>query len=200
MKQPYSAAAARNSQPIFRVLQQILPESGQGLEVASGTGQHVVYFASRLPGVVWQPSERDPQRLDGLRANIVASGLDNIQEPVALNVISDWPELTADAVYVANLLHISIPDALPGLMRGAANVLTPTGQLLVYGPFKQNGEHTSEGNVAFDRSLRAEHADWGIRDMESVSLAAQQHGLYLQEVFNMPANNFLLRFSRSRQD
>jgi hypothetical protein len=190
-----SPAAERNKEPILQVLQRVLPERGRVLEVASGSGQHLVHFASALPALHWLPSEPDHQGRQSIRARVADAGLANVDEPITLDVTATWPALEIAAVIVANLLHISEPAALPGLMRGAASVLPRGGVLTVYGPFKRNGEQVSLSNAEFDHSLRTRNALWGIRDMERVIEEAQSCSLRLLEVVAMPANNFMLIFT-----
>jgi len=196
----YSAPAERNSQPILEVLLRVLPLEGQGLEIASGTGQHAVCFGRALPGWVWQPSDPDPRQRASIGARIVQSGLPNLLPPVDLDVCEPWRVPPVDAVIVANLLHISPVKTLPGLFEGAAGVLRPGGVLHVYGPFKRNGAFTSESNAAFDASLRGRNPDWGLRDLEQVMETAGQNGFRCLEVNAMPANNFSLVWMRPHED
>lgn len=195
----YSPAANRNQDPILAELRALLPETVSVLEVASGTGQHAVHFASAMPGISWQPSDPDPIRRISIEARIDASGLSNVASPLELDVVLDWPELTVDAVYAANLLHISPLDTVRGLLFGAASVLTPGGRLLIYGPFKSQGVQVSPSNEAFDQSLRARNPLWGIRDLEVVEAAAIEAGFGRADQILMPANNFLLIFELSDQ-
>jgi cyclopropane fatty-acyl-phospholipid synthase-like methyltransferase len=190
----FSPAADRNKDPILAELHAVLPAAARVLEVASGTGQHAVHFAAAMPGLCWQPSDPDPQRRRSIEAAIVASGLTNLAPPLALDVVGDWPDLNVDAVYTANLLHISQPEALRGLIFGAASVLDSGGRLLIYGPFKRQGEHISPSNEEFDQSLRAQNPQWGIRDLEAVATAAIEAGFRAGNQVAMPANNFLLIF------
>lgn len=191
----YSAAAERNKDPILEVLRRVLPQRGRVLEIASGSGQHVVHFAAALPSLDWLPSEPDRSGQQSIRARVAESAVSNISEPIGLDVTATWPALEVDAVVVANLLHISEPDALPGLMRGAGAVMPEGGVLTVYGPFKKAGAQVSLSNAEFDQSLRGRNPRWGIRDMESVVEVAQSFSFRLQEVVTMPANNFMLIFT-----
>ena len=60
----------------------------------------------------------------------------------------------------------------------------------------RNGKHTAESNAAFDRSLRAENALWGLRDLEDIEVSAAREGISLQSVVDMPANNFFLHLKK----
>jgi len=195
----FSASAERNRQPILDVLQRLLPDSGRILEVASGTGQHVVFFAEALPNLEWQPSDPDASCREAITERIAEAAPDNVAMPLDLDVLEPWPELFVDAVYVANLLHISAPEVMPALAAGAAAAMPKSGLLLVYGPFKRGGQHVSVGNETFDESLRAQNATWGIWDLETFVGHCEQAGFRLDEVCMMPANNFLLSFVRDSQ-
>ena len=61
-------AASRNRAPILEVLRKYLPESGTVLEIASGTGEHVSYFAAAMPHLNWQPTDIDPAALSSTTA------------------------------------------------------------------------------------------------------------------------------------
>lgn len=193
----HSAPAERNSQPILEVLRRVLPSRGHGLEIASGTGQHVVCFARALPDWLWQPSDPDPTQRASISARIAQAGLPNLLPPVDLDVLEPWRVPPLDAVIVANLLHISPRETLAALFEGASEVLRPGGILHVYGPFKRNGAQTSDSNAAFDASLRSRNPAWGLRDLERVMEAADRNGLESLEVNGMPANNFSLVWRRA---
>lgn len=193
----HAPAAERNKAPILEALQTHLPARGRVLEIASGTGQHVVHFAAALPGLDWLPSDPDPAQRASITAHVVAAGLDNVAQPLDLDVLGRWPELRVDAVIVANLLHVSPPQTLPALCAGAAAVLEPGGVLHVYGPFNRGGRYTSAGNERFDQALRAQDPAWGIRDLESLLAAAADAGLRERQVLDMPANNLSVVLERS---
>ena len=192
----FSAAAQRNSGPILEVLSRVLPMTGRVLEIASGTGQHVSYFAAELSGLNWLPSEPKVAMHDSIRAHVHAAGLSNVDDPIVIDVLERWPELEVDAVIVANMLHISPVATLPALCKGAAAVCRRNGILHIYGPFKQAGQHTSMSNTEFDESLRERNEAWGIRDVEQVIEAAERCGFELMEQNEMPANNYSLVFLR----
>lgn len=195
---PHSPAAERNRDPILAVLRKHLPDSGIVLEVASGTGQHAVYFARALPRITWQPSEPDTDRCAAVRARVEAAGLANIKDPMDLDVTAkSWPvEGPFDALYCANLIHIAPWAVAEGLMRGAGKYLAPGGRMVLYGPFKMDGRHTAPSNAEFDKNLKARNPSWGVRDMEMVETLAADNGLTLTETVPMPANNFCLVFER----
>jgi SAM-dependent methyltransferase len=195
---PWSPAADRNKGPILDALRRLLPVPATVLEVASGTGQHAAHFAAAEPRWHWQPTEADAASLPAIARR--CAGLPNVLPPLALDVLAPWPPALGrhDAVYCANLLHISPWATCPALMRGAARHLNDGGMLLLYGPYIVDGEPTAPSNLAFDADLRARDAAWGLRRREDVEREAARAGLVLRERVAMPANNLLLAWGRSR--
>ena len=194
----HAAATERNREPILEVLRRVLPERGLVLEIASGTGQHVAFFACALPGLRWQPSDASAVHLDSIRAWSAASGADNIAAPVLLDVERQpWPVTAADAILNINMIHIAPWSATAALFDGAARILDPRGVLFLYGPFMRDGQHTSDSNQRFDERLRGEDPRWGVRDLAEVERVANAAGFLLTEVVPMPANNLSLVFRRS---
>ena len=196
----HSPAAERNSAPLLAELVRLLPTQGTALEIASGTGQHAAFFASGLPGWRWQPSDGDARSLASITA--WCDGIANVLPPLHLDVLSapasGWPGVPApiDAVFCANLIHISPWATTPALMQGAAHHLSPHGLLLLYGPYIVDGEATAPSNQAFDADLRARCPDWGLRRLADVQQQAAAAGLFLTDRVAMPANNLLLVFTR----
>lgn len=191
----FSAPAERNKQPILDVLRTLLPEKGQALEISCGTGQHVAWFAARLPLWTWQPTDLKPDLFPDVSARITEAGLTNVLPPQALDVLSDaWfaRDAPQDLIYCANMLHIAPWACCAGLMRGAARQLAPGGQLMTYGPYLEHDVPTSDGNLRFDAALRAENPAWGLRRRKDVEAQAQAAGLRLAARHSMPANNLLL--------
>lgn len=199
MHQPeFSPAADRNKQPLLDVLRQILPERGNALEIASGTGQHVAWFAAGLPEWTWQPTDAQAHALDSIAAHVAQQGLSTVRAPLRLDVMTaNWLSGNArfDAIFCANMLHISPWATCATLMRGSARHLAPGGLLITYGPYLEDGVPTSPGNLAFDQSLREQDPAWGIRRREEVELEAARTGLRLSARYAMPANNLLLVWS-----
>ncbi|MGO4570336.1 DUF938 domain-containing protein [Microvirga sp. 2TAF3] len=192
-----SPSVARNRDPILAVLHRVLPPAGTVLEIASGTGEHAVYFAAALPHLTWQPSDQDEPALRSIAAHREISGLSNLLAPLSLDAAApDWPVEQADAVVAINMVHISPWRATQGLMAGAGRVLQHEGVLYLYGAYRENGTHTAPSNEAFDADLRRRNPDWGIRDLEAVAELAGSHGLMLVERIPMPANNLSLIFRR----
>ncbi len=188
---PTAPAAARNREPILAILREWLPPTGLLLEVASGTGEHAVWFSAALPGITWQPTERDPERLEVIAARRIAEGSPNLLAPLPLDAAdpASWPVACADAVLSINMIHIAPWSATQGLIAGAGRVLPPGGLLLLYGPFRLNGGHTAPSNAEFDLSLRERDPAWGVRDLETVAAEAARCGLTQIADIPMPANN-----------
>jgi SAM-dependent methyltransferase len=190
-------AAARNREPILRVLSDRLPPSAFVLEIASGTGEHAVWFSRTMPTVTWQPTDRDPEALESIAAWRDTAGLPNLAPPLYLDAAAAiWPVTKADAVVAINMVHIAPWTATEGLLAGAGRVLRPDGLLFLYGPFREGGVHTQASNAAFDRDLRARNPAWGVRDLDEIAALASNHGLTALERIEMPANNLSLIFRR----
>ena len=198
----------RNHEPIWAVLEKFLAgQRGDVLEAGSGTGQHVVYFARQNPEITWWPSDLSEAHLKSIAAWRAAAGLPNIRPPQRID-LSDpaWSIAAADgsapgkllAVFCANVIHIAPWRVAEGLVAGAARHLRDDGRLFLYGPFKREGRHTAISNAVFDTSLRAQDPEWGVRDLGDVVKLAASAGLDLARIFEMPANNLILMFERSR--
>jgi hypothetical protein len=193
----HAPAAGRNREPILAVLRTHLPSRGLVLEVASGSGEHIVHVATAFPGLDFQPSDPDPQARASIDAWSTAAGLQNIRPAIALDAAAElWPISTADAVMCINMIHIAPWGAAVGLMRGAAALLRANCMLYLYGPFRRDGAHTAPSNAAFDRSLRMQDPSWGVRDLEAVTAQARSHGFAEPVVEAMPANNLSLIFRK----
>jgi SAM-dependent methyltransferase len=190
-------AVARNREPILAVLRRVLPERGLVLEIASGSGEHAVYFAAALPHLTWQPSDPDPEARDSIAAYRAAAQLPNLLPPLALDAASpNWPVAQSDMIVSINMIHIAPWVAAEGLMAGAERLLAAGGVLFLYGPFREHGQHTAPSNAAFDESLRSRNREWGVRDLDEVAALASRHGFALKERVAMPANNLSVVFRR----
>jgi hypothetical protein len=192
----HAPAAARNLIPIGDVLAEWLPESGTILQIASGTGEHVLAFARRFPRLTWQPSDPDPQALESIEA-WRAEGPGNLLAPVALDATAaSWPVASADTILCINMIHISPWQATLGLLDGAARLLAPGAPLILYGPWIVEGIDTAPSNLAFDASLRARDARWGLRSVADFAVEADSRGFAIADLRAMPVNNFMLRVER----
>jgi predicted O-methyltransferase YrrM len=203
MPQPdYSPSADRNKQAILDVLLKFLPKQGRALEIASGTGQHIEWFAQQLPEWTWQPTELHRGALYNIEARVNAAELGNVLEAMQLDVCAEpWLGGAADhpffdLIVCINMLHISPWAACPALMRGAAKHLTAGGVLVTYGPYFEADIAPTQSNLEFDQSLRAHDTTWGIRQLADVEREAAAPGLTLAARHTMPANNLLLVWKR----
>jgi cyclopropane fatty-acyl-phospholipid synthase-like methyltransferase len=197
MSKRTSPAAQRNQAPILEVLRNVLPTSGRVLEIASGSGEHVVAFAAAFPTLEWQPSDPDAEALASIDAWAAESGPGNLRQALRLDVCEwPWPVRAVDAIVCINMIHIAPWTACLGLMRGAGELLPSGGLLYLYGPMMIDGRFTAASNAEFDASLRARDPDWGVRDVEAVAEAGRARGLELTQVLAMPANNFSLILRR----
>ena len=192
-------AAARNRGPILEILRQELPETGLVLEIASGTGEHAVWFSQALPALTWQPTDGNAEALASIAAWRETAAVPNLLAPLLLDAASprSWRVERADAVVAINMIHIAPWLAAEGLFAGAAHVLPPGGLLYLYGPFREDGLHTAASNAAFDADLQARDPSWGVRDIGDVAQLAARHGINLSGRRQMPANNLSLLFRRA---
>ncbi len=190
-------AALRNRDPILAVLRPILPDQGLVLELASGTGEHGVYFARALPALTWQASDPSPDARASIAAWAAAEALANMPAPLDLDAASDtWPIARADALVCINMIHISPWAATEGLMRGAGRLLDAGQPLYLYGPYHRAGQPLAPSNAAFDADLQSRDPRWGLRDLDAVAACAEASGLMLDAVTEMPANNLSVVFRK----
>ena len=191
-------AALRNRAPIAEVLAEWLPKSGTVLEVASGTGEHAIWFAERFPDLYWKPSDTHSGALASIAAWRDATDLPNLRDPIEIDASADdWPVVSADAVLNINMAHISPWAASLGLIAGAARILPAGGPLILYGPWLKDDIETAASNLAFDADLKGRDPEWGLRRVEDFASAAVQKGIALTEWRQMPANNLMMLFERS---
>ena len=193
-----SPAAQRNLGAIEGVLAEVLPSRGLVLEIASGSGEHAMGLARAFTGVIWQPSDADPEALASIDAWASDGGPTNLRPALQLDATQwPWPVREADAIVCINMIHIAPWQACLGLMQGAGELLAVGAPLYLYGAMKVGGEFTAPSNADFDASLRARDPAWGVRDLEAVAAAARACGLELERTVAMPANNFSLIFRRN---
>ena len=191
-------APERNKAPILEILRRVLPARGRVLEIASGTGQHIVHFAQGLPGISWLPSDPEPEHRNSIVARTEAASLGNVAPPLTLDVRQrPWPVQDVDAMLCINMIHIAPWEAALALLAEAGKLLPAGGLLYLYGPYRRDGLHTAESNAAFDADLRRRNPEWGVRNLQDVEREANAAGLLLLEVIAMPANNLSVIFRRS---
>ena len=202
MAQRYAPATERNREAILAVLQKHLPNQGTVLEIASGTGQHAVFFAPHLTQRYWLPTDMDPANLASIAAWREEADAANLLPPRQLDVRDPVWAIDCDlpapvsAIVNINMLHISPWSCCEALFAGAAETLNQRAVVTLYGPFKRDGVHTAPSNAAFDEQLRSQDPKWGVRDLEAVVEVAVEQGFACQKVYEMPANNLSVIFER----
>ncbi len=196
----HAPAALRNREAILSVLSPLLGEQAAVLEVASGSGEHALHFASRRPGWRFRPSDRDDAARASIEAYRAEAMLPNLLPPLALDMCAPWHHPPVDLVLCINMIHISPWEATVGLMRGAAATLGAGGILVTYGPYCFGGAFTAESNRDFDRSLRERDPSWGVRDEHEITRVAGRFGFERERVVALPANNHALVYRRNVGD
>ena len=192
MLKPYAESCEKNREPILAVLNEVFSERKRVLEIASGTGQHAVYFARELPHLIWQPSEL-AQNLAGIQAWLDEAQLPNTLAPLAIDVNDAcWPVTNVDAVFNANTVHIISWPEVELMFAHISRILAPGGCVCFYGPYNYNGKFTSESNARFNDWLMSRDPNSGVRDFEAVNRLAASHGLGLLRDIEMPSNNRIL--------
>ncbi len=194
---PYSESCDQNCQPILEIIEPLLKTRRSLLEIGSGTGQHAVYFAEKLPDLQWQTSDVAAHH-EGIKLWIEDARLTNVLPPVELDTLnSPWPTQRYDAVFSANTTHIMNWPAVTALFEGVGSLLVKGGEFLLYGPFNYAGRYTSDSNARFDQWLKQRDPQSGIRDFEALQELAGRHGMQLQKDHEMPANNRLLQWQKN---
>ena len=184
-------SASRNLAPILSVLAQHLPPLGRALEIASGSGQHIAAFARAFPGIHWQPSDANADTLPSIAA--WCAGLPNVAPPIVLDACAaGWAQGNRTSIHLTNLLHLIPESAAQTLLGEIARGLAPGGLALLYGPFRREGRLVSDGDVAFDASLRAQDPAIGYKDADWVEASLAQAGLHRLARIEMPASNLML--------
>ena len=192
----------RNRDPILQVLKTLFPKAGDALELASGSGAHINYFAPHFPGITFQPSDRDATVFETIKSNRSRAGNANVADPLRIDLTEPdtWPlrdERLYDVMFAINVFHLAPVSAADGFAEIAARVLRPGGFAAIYGPFNMDGRPTSLSNEAFDRTLReAGIAGRGLKDVRDLEKAAKNRGILLKQQLDLPANNFMLVFQK----
>lgn len=194
----YAPSVGRNREIISKALAPAWPDAGLVLEIASGSGEHIVGFAEQAPHLTFQPSDPSQEARASIDAWVAQSGLPNLRPAAMIDVTApDWPVAEAAMMLCFNMIHISPWEATTGLMRGAGQVLAPGAALWLYGPFIREGVETAQGNLDFDVMLKGKDPRFGVRRLADVADVAAAAGLGAPDVTEMPANNCLVRFVRS---
>ncbi len=194
MNKPYSESCDQNKDPILTVISPLFSALSNVLEIGSGTGQHAVYFAEKMPHLTWHTSDCQSY-LDGINMWLSDAGLTNVLPPLELDVSrSQWPQLEVDAVFTANSIHIMQQQDVVNLINGVGKLLKQKGSFVIYGPFNYNGQYTSKSNESFDQWLKQRDPLSGIKHFEEIESLANDNGMRLVTDYEMPANNRILHF------
>jgi hypothetical protein len=191
----HAPSAARNVDYIGDLIAHIAPATGTALELASGTGQHVVSHAARFTGMTWQPSDVDDARLRSIASYVDEAALVNVLPPVKLDATTaGWGADNSGKalVLLVNLLHLISEVEARTLISEAAVALSSEGRLVIYGPFMRGDDLTSDGDTAFHNSLRAQDPEIGYKSDFDVVEWGLSCGLTLADVVEMPANNLAI--------
>ena len=189
----------RNRDDIAGVLSQYLPNDGVLLEIASGSGEHGVYFQELFPQIIWQTSDPDMTHRKSINSWISHKGLDSIM-PESLNLDvekSPWPlsnEIRSLIIGIVciNMIHISPFSCTKVLFEESRRLLNKNHFLMLYGPFLTDGIQIPESNLKFDKALRSKNPLWGVRYLDRVNEIAFNNGFRSDKIIEMPANNLSL--------
>lgn len=200
---PYVAwAGNRNRDPILSVFKELFPKTGDVLELASGSGMHINYFAPHFPQLRFQPSDYDADVFESIKAKRGEAGNANVADPVRIDLTNPetWPDpkdRLYDVIFVINLFQVAPVSIIDGIAQVAARVLKDDGFLAIYGPFKVDAKYTTQSNEDFDKEiLAAKVPEWGLKDVRDLETAANAHGIILKQQLGLPANNFILLFGK----
>lgn len=197
-EQRHAPATLRNRDAIVAILRDILPEHGTVLEIASGTGEHAVYFGRTFPGLTFQPSDPDPACCDSIAAWTKREGVANILPPLQLDAqATQWNVTNIAAILCINMVHISPWESSIGLFANAGKLLGPGAPFYLYGPYLRDDVETAPGNLAFERSLKSRNLRWGLRDVADMDALAQSNGFTRESLTEMPANNISLVYRKT---
>lgn len=196
----YADATQRNREPILNVLKDLITPSSTILEIASGSGEHAVFFAQNFTSCHWIPSDFNPSARDSITAWQAKLNVQNLALPLDLDVTqASWSDRLMnqkiDLIVNINMIHIAPWSACVGLIAGAKEILSPGGILYLYGAYKQEGKHTPASNAQFDLALRDRNPLWGVRELETVIDTATAANFKLRQVIEMPANNLSVMFT-----
>ena len=196
-EQRHAPATMRNRDAIVAVLKDILPASGLVLEVASGTGEHIVYFGRTFPDLSFQPSDPDPACCESIAAWTKREVMANVLPPLQLDAQArEWDVPKLAAILCINMVHISPWESSIGLFKKAGALLDPGAPLYLYGPYLRADVETAPGNLAFERSLKSRDLRWGLRDVADMDALAMQNGFVRESLTEMPANNISLVYRK----
>ncbi|XP_023260138.1 methyltransferase-like 26 B [Seriola lalandi dorsalis] len=190
-----SPQAERNWQDLCSVLEDVLEDQSHrqlfALELGSGTGQHVIRFAQKMPFVTWQPSDIKEESRDSIKAYIAATHAKTILQPIHLDASETWekwaglPRNSCDVIIAINLLQYSSFKTAQGVFNGAGQMLRQNGLLITYGVYAINGTITPSCNEQLDAELRNLNPEWGLPDMDVLRQLAYGNGMRMERIVEM---------------
>ena len=193
-------SAERNMQAILSLVKRFAPHRGWALEIASGTGQHIVSLAAAVPDLIWQPSDVDPSRLKSIKIWINEKKRDNVEPPILLDATeTGWSKVNNqyDLIFVSNLLHLVSREEAEILITEISRALAPDGMAILYGPFKRQGELSSQGDIDFHQSIIEADPALGYKNDADILGLFAQRGLMHKQTENIPANNLSFVFQKN---
>ena len=189
-------ATKRNRNFIGDVLSRIIQKSGSILEIGSGSGEHGVAFQKRFPETIWQTSDPDLRHRQSISSWIFYEKLNTkMPQPLAIDVektpwdIKSGLGLSIQGIVSINLIHISSWNCTRSLFKESGKLLSNGKFLMLYGPFKIGNEDLNQSNYLFDKSLKMQNNNWGVRNLDKVNEEAYSNGFVQKELIVMPANN-----------
>lgn len=196
---PYVAwAGNRNRDAILEVFKQKFPQEGNVLELATGSGMHIHYFAPHFQSLNFQPSDFDQDVFENIQSLTQQTNAKNVEPPINLDLTqpSTWLSLNNkkfNVIFCINLFQVALISIADGVANCTAHHLNARGSLYIYGPFKVNGKNTTPSNEEFDKTLLSSGVpEWGLKDVTDINNAAYKYNIELKEKIDMPANNFIL--------
>ncbi|KAM9843626.1 methyltransferase-like 26 B [Aulostomus maculatus] len=190
-----SPQAERNWEELCSVLEDVLEDQSHrqlfALELGSGTGQHVIRFAQKMPFVTWQPSDIQEESRESIKAYITATNTKTVLQPVHLDASEPWDKWaglscsSCDVIIAINLLQYSSFKTAQGVFSGAGQIIKQNGLLITYGVYAINGTITPSCNELLDEELRKMNPEWGLPDIDVLRQLAYGNGMRMERMIEM---------------
>ncbi|PSL21175.1 DUF938 domain-containing protein [Shimia abyssi] len=196
----FAPSPDRNAGVITDFVSSVAPVSGNALEIASGTGQHIIQLAAAMPGLHWQPTEIAPERRASIDTYLSEANLSNTSPAIQLDATAPgWGahHQGQSLILLVNLLHLVSKAEAQTLVAEAAQALKSGGLLVVYGPFMRGDTLISEGDARFHANLQSQDPEIGYKSDQTVIKWGIGAGLSHQRTTQMPANNLALCWQKT---
>ncbi|MDA9109354.1 class I SAM-dependent methyltransferase [Woeseiaceae bacterium] len=192
IEKPEAPPTQRNKWPILEILSKELISTANILEIGSGTGQHAIFFAEKLPLITWLTSDIKSNHA-GIKMWLETYHGSNIRPPFDLEMgLNDRDFNTnIDHVFSSNTSHIMSYKSVKCMFSMIGRLLPLGGKFYLYGPFNINNQFTSKSNQEFDSMLKKQNTLMGIRDIEKLDILAEKEGMKRYGFYEMPSNNYL---------